>query len=57
MSSDSMLVFHEAEASEMANLFSQKATLVRDFIPDVNSASSRRSMIGQASLARHSQKR
>ena len=33
MSSDSMLVFHEAEASEMANLFSQKATLVRDFIP------------------------
>lgn len=38
MSSDSMLIFHEAEASEMANLFSQKASLVRDFIPDVNSA-------------------
>lgn len=38
MSSDSMLVFHEAEASEMADLFSQKAALVRDFIPDVNRA-------------------
>lgn len=38
MSGDSMLIFHEAEASEMANLFSQKASLVRDFIPDVNSA-------------------
>ena len=38
MRSDSMLVFHEAEASEMADLFSQKATLVRDFIPDVNRA-------------------
>ena len=38
MSGDSMLIFHETEASEMANLFSQKASLVRDFIPDVNSA-------------------
>lgn len=38
MSGDSMLIFHEADASAMAELFSQKATLVRNFIPDVSSA-------------------
>ena len=36
MSSESMLVFHEADAAAMASLFSQKAALVGNFMPDVS---------------------
>lgn len=35
MSSDSMLVFREADASAMSEVFAKKATLVREFMPDV----------------------
>ena len=38
MSGESKLVFHEADARAMAALFSEKATLVGNFIPDVNDA-------------------
>ena len=35
MSSDSMLVFEEASANQMAQVFRQRVSLVKDFIPDV----------------------
>lgn len=36
MSSDSMLVFEEACATEMAQAFRQRVLVVKDFIPDVS---------------------
>lgn len=36
MSSDSMLVFEEASATEMAQAFRQRVTVVKEFIPDVS---------------------
>lgn len=35
MSSDSMLVFKEASATEMAQAFRQRVPVVKEFIPDV----------------------
>ena len=35
MSSDSMLVFEEASANQMAQVFRQRVSTVKDFIPDV----------------------
>ena len=35
MSSDSMLVFEEASATEMAQAFRQRVPVVKEFIPDV----------------------
>ena len=35
MSSDSMLVFEEASATQMAQVFRQRVSTVKDFIPDV----------------------
>ena len=35
MSSDSMLVFEEARATEMAQAFRQRVPVVKEFIPDV----------------------
>lgn len=35
MSSDSMLVFKEASATEMAQAFRQRGPVVKEFIPDV----------------------
>ena len=35
MSSDSMLVFEEASATEMAQAFRQRVAVVKEFIPDV----------------------
>ena len=35
MSSDSMLVFEEASATEMAQAFRQRVAVVTEFIPDV----------------------
>ena len=35
MSSDSMLVFKEASATEMAQAFRQRVPMVKEFIPDV----------------------
>ncbi|GAA9113949.1 hypothetical protein BTM330_15560 [Helicobacter pylori] len=36
MSSDSMLVFEEASATEMAQAFRQRVPVVKEFIPDVS---------------------
>ena len=35
MSSDSMLVFKEASATEMAQAFRKRVPVVKEFIPDV----------------------
>ena len=37
MSSDSMLVFKEASATEMAHAFRKRVPVVKEFIPDVSS--------------------
>lgn len=36
MSSDSMLVFYEASATQMAQAFRQRVPVVKEFIPDVS---------------------
>lgn len=36
MSSDSMLVFEEASATQMAQAFRERVSVVKDFIPDLS---------------------
>ena len=52
MSSDSMLVFKEASATEMAQAFRQRVPVVKEFIPDVAADIKATVAIGRVSLVR-----